>query len=269
MSGLYIHIPFCRQKCHYCDFASFACKEDLIDSYLCSIDTEASFFPHQSFDTLYIGGGTPSILSVNQMDVLCEIINRRFAPINTFAESTIEANPESLSLEKLKLLKQRGINRLSLGLQSMNDDVLKYIGRVHDTKTFLSVYEQARKAGFENISIDLIAGLPNQSEEDFLQGLKKVLDLVITACPPTGHNNPSSEPALTQASAKPAQPGNPQPPQLACGNTSATCPTRGSSFTANFLETTNNTPAKTNAVAPNTITATKIVFMIKFMIYEL
>lgn len=177
MSGLYIHVPFCRQKCHYCDFASFVCKEDLIDSYLCCLDREASFFPHQSFNTLYIGGGTPSILSVNQLDVLCEIISRRFAPINTFAESTIEANPESLSLEKLKLLKQRGVNRLSLGLQSMNDEVLRYIGRVHDTKTFLSAYEQARKAGFENISIDLIAGLPNQSEEDFLQGLKKVLAL--------------------------------------------------------------------------------------------
>ncbi len=177
MSGLYIHIPFCRQKCRYCDFASFACKENLIDSYLCALDQEASFFPNQQFDTLYIGGGTPSILSVNQLDVLCEIIGRRFAPVATFTESTIEANPESLSLEKLKLLKQAGINRLSLGLQSMNDDVLKYIGRVHDVKTFLSAYDRARKAGFENISIDLIAGLPNQSEEDFLQGLNQVLDL--------------------------------------------------------------------------------------------
>lgn len=177
MSGLYLHIPFCRQKCHYCDFVSFACKEELIDSYLCALDTEASLFGQQTFDTLYIGGGTPSILSVNQLDVLCEIVSRHFAPISSFSESTVEANPESLTPEKLKLLKQLGINRLSLGLQSMNDYVLKRIGRVHDVNTFLAVYNQARQVGFENISIDLIAGLPEQSEQDFLTGLKQVLDL--------------------------------------------------------------------------------------------
>ncbi|MBQ7909146.1 MAG: radical SAM family heme chaperone HemW [Elusimicrobiaceae bacterium] len=177
MSGLYIHIPFCRQKCRYCDFASFACQESLTDSYLCALDTEASFYSNQKFETLYIGGGTPSILSANQLDVLCEIITRRFAPISSFAESTVEANPESLTTEKLKLLKQLGINRLSLGLQSMNDDVLKRIGRLHDVNTFLSAYDHAREAGFENISIDLIAGLPNQDEKDFLEGLQKVLAL--------------------------------------------------------------------------------------------
>lgn len=177
MSGLYIHLPFCRQKCHYCDFASFACKEDLIDVYLQALDREASFYPNQKFHTLYIGGGTPSLLSVKQLDMLREMIQRRFAPVESFAESTLECNPESLTLEKLKFLKQVGFNRLSLGLQSLNDEILKYIGRVHDSRTFLTVYEQARSVGFDNISIDLIAGLPHQSKADFLQGVQKVLAL--------------------------------------------------------------------------------------------
>lgn len=177
MSGLYIHIPFCRQKCRYCDFASFAGQEEWIDRYLQALEAEASLFSHQKFDTLYIGGGTPSILSEKQWAFLCDMIERRFAPINSFAESTVEANPESLTPEKLTLLKKRGINRLSLGLQSMNDAVLKRIGRVHSVADFLAAYTWARQAGFENISVDLIAGLPGQTKQDFLDGIKKVLAL--------------------------------------------------------------------------------------------
>ena len=177
MSGLYIHIPFCRQKCRYCDFASFAGAEALIDDYLAALDKEASFYSSLHFDTLYIGGGTPSLLSAPQLQRLCQIISKRFAPLSSFAESTLEANPESCTAEKLAVLKQAGLNRLSLGLQSFDDSVLKRIGRVHDVKTFLQAYDAARRAGFENISVDLIAGLPGQSKEMFLSGLEKLIAL--------------------------------------------------------------------------------------------
>lgn len=177
MSGLYIHIPFCRQKCRYCDFASFAGAETWIDPYLDALDKEASFYPACHFDTLYIGGGTPSLLSAAQLERLCQIISRRFAPPAAFLESTLEANPESATAEKLLLLKKAGFNRLSLGLQSFDDGVLKRIGRIHDVKTFLQAYETALRAGFENISVDLIAGLPGQDKTLFLDGLKKLAAL--------------------------------------------------------------------------------------------
>ena len=177
MSGLYIHIPFCRQKCRYCDFASFAGAEDLIDEYLAVLEKEASLCPSFAADTLYIGGGTPSLLSAAQLEKLCGLIARRFAALGRFQESTLEANPESLTKEKLRLLKEAGLNRLSLGLQSFDDDILKRIGRVHDVKTFLSAYGAAREAGFNNISVDLIAGLPGQTERMFSEGLKKLAAL--------------------------------------------------------------------------------------------
>lgn len=173
-AGLYVHIPFCRQKCRYCDFASFAGLDNLTDAYLSALDKEASFYTGRKFDTLYIGGGTPSMLTDKQLARLCEITGRRFGPVSVFAESTLEANPESLSQEKLRVLKDAGFNRLSLGLQSFEDDTLKRIGRVHDVKTFLAAYDSARKAGFENISVDLIAGLPGQTETDFARGLKRL-----------------------------------------------------------------------------------------------
>lgn len=177
MSGLYLHIPFCRQKCGYCDFASFAGLENLTDAYLSALDKEASFYSGQKFDTLYIGGGTPSVLTAEQLERLCEIVRRRFTPVSLFVESTMEANPESLTEEKLRVLKDAGLNRLSLGLQSFEDKTLKRIGRVHDVKTFLTAYAAARKAGFDNINVDLIAGLPGQSQKEFEDGLKRLVGL--------------------------------------------------------------------------------------------
>lgn len=177
MSGLYIHIPFCRQKCQYCDFASFAGQEKWIEDYLTALDQEAASFAGQTFKTLYVGGGTPSLLSEQQLLFLCEIISRHFASIASFVESTLEANPESLTPSKIELLKKAGFNRISLGLQSFNDSVLKRIGRIHTVDTFLSAYENVRKAGFENVNVDLIAGLPTQTEEDFLQGVEKLIAL--------------------------------------------------------------------------------------------
>ncbi len=175
--GLYIHIPFCRQKCRYCDFASFAGVENQIDDYLAALDREASLYAGHLFSTLYIGGGTPSLLSAAQLEKLLQIVNRHFGPITAFTESTLEANPESISSEKLHVLKQAGLNRLSLGLQSTDDATLQRIGRVHNVQTFLRAFEDARQAGFDNVSVDLIAGLPGQTEEKFLEGLQQTVAL--------------------------------------------------------------------------------------------
>ncbi len=176
-TGLYIHLPFCKQKCNYCDFASFAGRESFIPAYLQVLEKEAQTVPIKKFETLYVGGGTPSLLSVDQLENLCALISQHFGKISLFQESTLEANPESLTPEKIHLLKSAGFNRLSLGLQSFNDQELKTLGRVHDVKTFLTVYENARAGGFQNINVDLIAGLPGQTLEQFLSGLKHLLEI--------------------------------------------------------------------------------------------
>ena len=176
-TGLYIHLPFCKQKCNYCDFASFAGQEKRIDDYLVALEKEAQISPIKQFQTLYIGGGTPSLLSSDQIKKLTEIIVRQFGPIGNFEESTFEANPESLTEEKLSVLKQAGFNRISIGLQSFNDAELKTLGRVHNAAQFLHAYKMTRAAGFKNINVDLIAGLPGQTLESFKNSLQQLLDL--------------------------------------------------------------------------------------------
>lgn len=175
--GLYVHIPFCKQKCNYCDFASFAGQEKQIDVYLDALQKEAAQYRAMPCQTLYIGGGTPSLLTTSQLQRLVEIICQNFSPIETFIESTFEANPESLTQKKLTLLHKVGFNRLSIGLQSFNDDELKTLGRVHNAKEFLQVYQHAKDSGFENINVDLIAGLPGQTLGSFLESLQRLMDL--------------------------------------------------------------------------------------------
>lgn len=176
-TGLYIHIPFCKQKCKYCDFASFAGQEWRMDAYLHALAAEAADSPTDQAQTLYVGGGTPSLLSAEQIKKLTEIITDFFGPIPNFEESTFEANPESLTEEKLAVLKQAGFNRLSMGLQSFNDEELKTLGRVHTAAQFAQAYESARRAGFDNINVDLIAGVPGQTLETFLDSLNRLLAL--------------------------------------------------------------------------------------------
>lgn len=176
-TGLYIHLPFCKQKCNYCDFASFAGREFLIDDYLRALEKESASSPVKNFETVYVGGGTPSVLSAAQLERLVQIIEKHFGPVSSFGESTFEANPESLSFEKISLLKRAGFNRLSMGLQSFNDGELKTLGRVHDSAVFLRAYEAARAGGFDNINVDLIAGLPQQTLESFLQSLRRLVSL--------------------------------------------------------------------------------------------
>lgn len=175
VAGLYVHIPFCKQKCGYCDFASFAGQEEKVEGYLSALFKEAATCRGPSFSTLYVGGGTPSLLSLAQLEKLGQWLARDFG--FHFVESTLEANPESFSLEKAQLLRAQGFNRISIGLQSFDDNTLKRIGRIHTVDMFLRAYQAARKAGFTNINVDLIAGLPEQTEAQFIEGLKRVIAL--------------------------------------------------------------------------------------------
>jgi len=175
MTGLYIHIPFCRKKCFYCDFFSVEYGESAADSYIDALLSEAAACGKRGIETVYFGGGTPSVLSEPQIKKLLEGLNDIFDFSGNASEITFEMNPESVSAEKLKLLKSCGVNRLSLGLQSAVASELKMLGRVHDYNMFEKAFESARKEGFDNINIDLIYGLPGQSIADWSENLKKVL----------------------------------------------------------------------------------------------
>ena len=174
--GLYVHIPFCRRKCFYCDFVSYPGKEALADGYIEAVIKEAAlykeYFEKRSVDTLFIGGGTPSALSAKQFNRLVTGLEAvcRF-DIN---EATAEANPETLDEEKIDAYERAGINRLSIGLQSHDDEILRRIGRAHAFRDFAKAYETAAKR-FSNINVDVIFGLPGQSAESFVLTLEAVL----------------------------------------------------------------------------------------------
>ena len=174
--GLYIHIPFCKQKCNYCDFVSFSNKNELIESYKTALIKEIrnKNINKYNLGTIYIGGGTPSILDSKYIiDILSELKNN----ISKNAEITIEVNPGTANEEKLKDYKDIGINRLSIGLQSTDNNILRQIGRIHTFEEFLNVYNIARKVGFNNINVDLMLGLPNQTLEMLEKSTKEVLNL--------------------------------------------------------------------------------------------
>ena len=175
--GLYIHLPFCKHKCNYCDFASFPGCEDLIDEYLHALLLEAAACPVKKYNTLYVGGGTPSLLSLAQLERLCRGIRQHFGEIRLFEESTFEANPESLTKEKILLLQRAGFNRFSLGLQSFNDTELKTLGRIHGSAAFLRVWKDIEACGVQNKNVDLIAGVPGQTSDSFLHSLDKLVSL--------------------------------------------------------------------------------------------
>ncbi len=176
MKGLYIHIPFCRRKCFYCDFISVAYTENLADEYLNALEKEALKYKNESFETVYIGGGTPSVLSVKQLSHLISIIKNNFN-ISHHCEWSFEANPESTTKEKLEFLLSSGITRLSFGLQSASDDKLTILGRLHNYEQFKKVYFVARNVGFDNINIDLMFGIPEQNIDDWRNTLTEVLSL--------------------------------------------------------------------------------------------
>lgn len=174
--GLYIHVPFCKSKCYYCDFISFANKEMCFEEYIEAVIKEINYTDLSKYyiRTVYIGGGTPSILDSRY---IVKVLSEIKLHVDNDAEITIEVNPGTVNKEKLKDYKEAGVNRLSIGLQSTNDNLLKEIGRIHKYEDFLKVYEEAREIGFKNINVDLIFGLPNQSIEMLEESVKKVIEL--------------------------------------------------------------------------------------------
>lgn len=175
--GIYIHIPFCKQKCFYCDFCSLANKNEMQGKYVETVINEIKNITHKekyTVTTIYLGGGTPSILNPNYIKNILQEIKSSFEILDD-AEITIEINPGTVNEEKLKRYKEYGINRLSIGLQSANDKILKNIGRIHDYKQFEETFFYARKCGFKNINVDLMIGLPTQSIEDVKQTLEKII----------------------------------------------------------------------------------------------
>lgn len=175
--GIYIHIPFCKQKCFYCDFCSFANKKEMQEKYVEAVINEIKNITHKekyTVTTIYFGGGTPSILNPEYIKNILQEIESSFKILDD-AEITIEINPGTVNEEKLKKYKEYGINRLSIGLQSANDKILKKIGRIHDYKQFEETFFYARKCGFKNINVDLMIGLPTQTIEDVKQTLEKII----------------------------------------------------------------------------------------------
>ena len=180
--GLYVHVPFCRSRCAYCDFCTQTDRSDkLIDGYLeaiCSHIKEAgALAPNHKVDTIYFGGGTPSFLGADSLATILTTIRRSF-DVDNNAEITFEANPDSVSDQLLKRLKAEGFNRVSLGIQSDDDVMLDRLNRPHNYAQAVNAYQRIRKAGFRNVSVDLIYGLPDQPLRQWLETLEHVLELM-------------------------------------------------------------------------------------------
>lgn len=205
--GLYIHIPFCKHKCYYCDFVSYANKKKFFKKYVECVKKEIGKYarenrimsehglePKYVIKTIYIGGGTPSLIDEEYIEDILKSIRENFEitsnleenyeaqdeeikNYNSQIETTIEVNPGTVTKEKLQKYLECGINRLSIGLQAVQDNLLKEIGRIHAFEDFQNVYKCAREVGFENINVDLMIGLPNQTLDDVKESTKKVMAL--------------------------------------------------------------------------------------------
>lgn len=177
--GLYIHIPFCLKKCSYCGFLSFAGKEQMTDQYVSALIKEIEYYEDRlagqfQVDSVFIGGGTPTLLEPRHLERLLKGIEPWQAEE---CEVTMEGNPKTFDEEKLTAFRRAGVNRLSIGCQSLDDQMLKNIGRVHTKQDFLDSFGMARAAGFENINVDLMFALPGQSMEIWEESLKETIEL--------------------------------------------------------------------------------------------
>lgn len=180
IKGAYIHIPFCEHICYYCDFNKYFIQYQPVDDYLQALETEiqTTMANHsaQQVETVYIGGGTPSALNVKQLQFLMDIVKNAFNT-RSLKEWTVEVNPENFTAEKLRVLKNAGVTRLSVGVQTFNDELLASIGRAHTAKQAVDGIELARKEGFDNLSVDLMFGLPHQSADDLETSLEAILKI--------------------------------------------------------------------------------------------
>ena len=177
--SIYVHIPFCKRKCNYCDFVSFGgCDIGLQKDYINALCKEIGAFSliadEYKVVTVFIGGGTPSYIPAEYIGMILEKIRETFT-FDDNCEITIEGNPDSLTKDKLILYRQYGVNRLSIGLQSANDEMLKILGRVHNYDQFVAAYSRAREAGFTNINVDVMSGLPGESMESYVRTLARVV----------------------------------------------------------------------------------------------
>ena len=181
--GIYVHIPFCRKKCYYCDFISYENKSDeQVKEYIQKVIQELQKYDLKKYDvtTIYIGGGTPSFIDEKYIkQLLDELRNKLLENKTKFdqIEITIEVNPGTITKQKLEQYKKSGINRISIGLQSTNNNLLKQIGRIHNYEQFLETYRLAKETGFNNINVDLMIGLPNQTIKDIKQSLEEIIKL--------------------------------------------------------------------------------------------
>ncbi len=173
-AGIYLHIPFCKTKCIYCDFYSVTKREDsiseFIDCLVKEIELNKNKLSNYDFNTIFFGGGTPSVLTEYQLEKILNALNKYYN-LNKNIEITLECNPGEINYEKLKGFRNLGINRLSIGFQSFNNDILKFLGRLHNAEQSIETFNVARKAGFDNINIDLIYDIPKQKLKDWKNDL--------------------------------------------------------------------------------------------------
>ncbi len=178
--GIYIHIPFCASKCGYCDFYSLAGCDHMMPEYqealLAHLEESGHAIRGYEVDSIYFGGGTPSFYGADRIVELLDALKLN-GNVRLDSEVTLEANPDSISLNALKLLRQEGVNRLSIGVQAADNDLLKLIGRRHNFQQAQKAFQDARRAGFENISMDLIYGLPSQTKGDWASTLAKIVEM--------------------------------------------------------------------------------------------
>jgi len=179
MAGIYIHIPFCKQACHYCDFhfsVNQSYKTQMVNALCTEIEARKDYLQTKEISTIYFGGGTPSLLTPNEINDILTKISTLYT-IKKGTEITLEANPDDLSLAYLKVLRTIGINRLSIGIQSFNDAFLLFLNRSHSSEKGINAVQNARKAGFDNVSIDLIYGIPSEDDTIFKEDLATALNL--------------------------------------------------------------------------------------------
>ena len=177
--SIYIHIPFCERKCYYCDFVSFP-KNNKVGSYIDNLIRELALYKDKlsqyQIDTVFIGGGTPTSIGAEYIEKILAYIYENFNA-KGIREITIEGNPGTIDINKASIYKKAGINRISLGLQSLNNQLLKSIGRIHTAEDFIESFKLLRSLGFQNINVDLMFGLPSQRMEDLLDTIRGVMDL--------------------------------------------------------------------------------------------
>jgi oxygen-independent coproporphyrinogen-3 oxidase len=181
MAGIYIHIPFCRQACHYCDFhfsVNLETKEKMVDAIIAEIEMRKNYLDNEVIHTIYFGGGSPSLLEKNHLDKIFDALHSMYQ-IDADAEITLEANPDDLTPEKIAALKGTPVNRLSIGIQSFYDSDLRWMNRLHTAEQAITSVKAAQQEGFNNISIDLIYGLPELTNQQWDDNLSKAFNLNI------------------------------------------------------------------------------------------